>query len=164
MIGMTHTLTTVAPSLAATNSQEAALLASLNPEQQAAVRHGDQPLLIVAGAGTGKTTTLAHRVAWLIANGVEPQRILLLTFTRRAAAEMLRRVESILLATSRADGLSPDSPERLRSAALTRAALRDRVWGGTFHAIATRLLRRTARPSGSIRSSPSTTAPTPRTC
>ena len=57
------------------------LLADLNPQQRAAAQHGDEPLLIVAGAGTGKTTTLAHRVASLIARGVEPGRILLLTFT-----------------------------------------------------------------------------------
>ena len=67
------------------------LLAGLNPQQRAAATHGDGPLLIVAGAGTGKTATLVHRVAWLIARGVDPARILLLTFTRRAAAEMLRR-------------------------------------------------------------------------
>ena len=68
----------------------------LNPQQAAAVTHGDGPLLIVAGAGTGKTTTLAHRVAFHIADGVDPRRILLLTFTRRAAAEMTRRVDGIL--------------------------------------------------------------------
>ena len=72
------------------------LLAKLNPEQRAAATHGEGPLLIVAGAGTGKTTTLVHRVAWLIAQGIDPSRILLLTFTRRAAAEMLRRVDSLL--------------------------------------------------------------------
>ena len=73
-----------------------AVLARLNDRQQEAVRHGDEPLLIVAGAGTGKTTTLAHRVAALIARGGDPGRILLLTFTRRAAAEMLRRADGIL--------------------------------------------------------------------
>ena len=72
------------------------LLAKLNPEQRAAATHGEGPLLIVAGAGTGKTTTLVHRVAWLISQGIDPSRILLLTFTRRAAAEMLRRVDSLL--------------------------------------------------------------------
>ncbi len=59
-------------------------------------RHGDGPLLVVAGAGTGKTATLAHRVAVLIARGVDPGRILLLTFTRRASSEMLRRVDGLL--------------------------------------------------------------------
>ena len=73
------------------------LLARLNAEQRAAARHGldgtdDGPLLIIAGAGTGKTNTLAHRVAHLVASGADPRRILLLTFSRRAAAEMTRRV------------------------------------------------------------------------
>jgi len=72
------------------------LLRDLNDAQRAAVTHADGPLLIVAGAGTGKTTTLAHRVAYLIATGTPPGRILLLTFTRRAAEEMLRRTESLL--------------------------------------------------------------------
>jgi DNA helicase II / ATP-dependent DNA helicase PcrA len=98
------------------------LLAGLNPEQRKAATHGDRPLLIVAGAGTGKTATLVHRVAWLIAQGVDPSRILLLTFTRRAAAEMLRRAENLLRRLGR-PGAS-------------------RVWGGTYHAIATRLLHR----------------------
>jgi DNA helicase-2/ATP-dependent DNA helicase PcrA len=98
-------------------------LDSLDEQQRAAAVHGDEPLLIVAGAGTGKTTTLAHRVAHLIEQGVRPERILLLTFARRAAAEMLRRV----------DGL-------LRARPSERAAS-GRVWGGTFHAMATRLLR-----------------------
>jgi len=73
-----------------------AVLDKLNPQQREAARHGRGPLLIVAGAGTGKTTTLAHRVANLIATGTSPGRILLLTFTRRASAEMLRRVDGIL--------------------------------------------------------------------
>src|ERR1700675_1993026 len=76
-------------------------LAKLNPDQRRAVEHGGPdfaeagPLLIIAGAGSGKTNTLAHRVAHLIINGVDPRRILLLTFSRRAAAEMARRVEHI---------------------------------------------------------------------
>ncbi len=101
------------------------ILSGLNPQQREAASHGDGPLLIVAGAGTGKTATLVHRVAWLIGQGIDPRRILLLTFTRRAAGEMLRRVEGLL---SRQAGGS--------------SFVRDaRVWGGTFHAIATRLLR-----------------------
>ena len=73
------------------------LLRDLNAEQRAAASADpDHPVLIVAGAGTGKTATLAHRVAWLIANGADPGRILLLTFTRRAAAEMMRRAEGLL--------------------------------------------------------------------
>ncbi|MDP9185496.1 MAG: UvrD-helicase domain-containing protein, partial [Actinomycetota bacterium] len=68
----------------------------LNPQQRAAATHGDGPLLIVAGAGTGKTTTLAARVSHLLARGVRPERILLLTFTRRAAGEMLSRAERLV--------------------------------------------------------------------
>lgn len=103
------------------------LLARLNPQQRQAVAHGDGPLLVVAGAGTGKTATLVHRVARLIADGTDPSRILLLTFTRRASAEMLRRVDGLLRYLDRGPGaLTPQTT---------------RVWGGTFHAIATRLLR-----------------------
>lgn len=105
------------------------ILASLNPSQCAAVVHDDRPLLIVAGAGTGKTKTLVHRVAWHMAQGIDPSRILLLTFTRRAASEMLRR----------ADALVRSLPGR-GGAFAASASLR--IWGGTFHAIATRLLRR----------------------
>jgi DNA helicase II / ATP-dependent DNA helicase PcrA len=90
----------------------------LNAEQRRVVEHGDGPLLVVAGAGTGKTKTLAARVATLIGRGVRPERILLLTFSRRAAAEMLHRA-----------GQATD-PVAARL-----------VWGGTFHAIAHRLLR-----------------------
>lgn len=89
----------------------------------------------MAGAGTGKTMTLAHRVAHLIASGADPGRILLLTFTRRAAAEMLRRVDGIL--------------RRLRSDSSASAAIASgKVWGGTFHAIAARLLRLHGRSIG----------------
>ena len=94
------------------------LSADLNPEQAAAATHGDGPLLIIAGAGTGKTRTLVYRVAHLIERGVSPDRILLLTFTRRSAQEMLSRAERLVGATSR------------------------KVHGGTFHATAHRLLRR----------------------
>ncbi len=118
------------------------ILARLNPEQRAAATHGRGPLLIVAGAGTGKTATLVQRVAWLIAQGVKPERILLLTFTRRAAAEMLRRVDGILrqLAELEASRHAPPGGQ-----GAVRAA---RVWGGTFHAIATRLLRRYGKSIG----------------
>lgn len=73
-------------------------LASLNDEQRAAVEYDGQrgPLLVIAGAGSGKTKTLAHRVAHLAVQGADPQRILILTFSRRAAAEMSRRVELII--------------------------------------------------------------------
>jgi len=94
------------------------LTARLNPAQAAAATHGDGPLLIIAGAGTGKTRTLVHRVAHLIHGGVRPERILLLTFTRRAAQEMLLRAERLVGGTSRG------------------------VHGGTFHATGHRLLRR----------------------
>ncbi|MCA9073749.1 MAG: ATP-dependent helicase [Planctomycetaceae bacterium] len=105
------------------------VLADLNGPQREAATHGMGPLLIVAGAGTGKTTTLAHRVAHLITKGIDPGRILLLTFTRRASAEMLRRVDSILQE-------------------MDRAGVSRKVWGGTFHAVATRLLRRHGKKIG----------------
>jgi len=107
--------------------------AELNAAQQQAVRHGRSPLLIIAGAGTGKTFTLAHRVASLIEGGVPPERILLLTFTRRAAAEMLHRVETLR-------GGKPAKKPRLDSDAAGTASPR-KVWGGTFHAVGARLLR-----------------------
>jgi DNA helicase-2/ATP-dependent DNA helicase PcrA len=98
----------------------ASWLDDLNPQQRAAVMHGGGPLLVVAGAGTGKTKTLAYRVAYLISQGVDPARILLLTFTRRAAQEMLERASTIVARGTATTG---------------------RVWGGTFHSIAHRLLR-----------------------
>lgn len=106
--------------------------AALNPQQLAAVNFGEGPLLIIAGAGTGKTNTLAHRVAGLIGRGVNPSRILLLTFTRRAAAEMIRRVGAILAGDN----------------AKVPSAAASRIWGGTFHAMANRLLRLHARSLG----------------
>jgi DNA helicase-2/ATP-dependent DNA helicase PcrA len=93
-------------------------LARLNPRQRAAVEHGDAPLLVIAGAGSGKTNTLAHRVAALIRRGADPRAILLLTFSRRAAVEMTRRIQ--------------------QHAGARAAALE---WAGTFHAIGARLLR-----------------------
>jgi DNA helicase-2/ATP-dependent DNA helicase PcrA len=104
-----------------------ALTAELNAEQAAAAAHGDGPLLIIAGAGTGKTRTLVHRVAHLIERGVRPDRILLLTFTRRAAHEMLSRAER-LVGTASA-----------------------RVHGGTFHATGHRLLRQFGPAAGLAR-------------
>ena len=75
-------------------------LAALNPAQRAAVTHGgaagDGPLLVIAGAGSGKTRTLACRLAWLVATGADPQRILLVAFSRRAAADLERRAASTL--------------------------------------------------------------------
>jgi DNA helicase-2/ATP-dependent DNA helicase PcrA len=116
-------------SIAAVNP---AYLEKLNPQQRRAAEHGGRelaqasPLLIIAGAGSGKTNTLAHRVAHLVINGADPHRILLLTFSRRAAAEMSRRVEHI---TARVF--------RERAAVMTEAI----NWSGTFHAIGARLLR-----------------------
>ncbi|MBN1855693.1 MAG: ATP-dependent helicase [Dehalococcoidia bacterium] len=103
------------------------LLQELNPRQREAVSHGDGPLLIVAGAGSGKTKTLAYRVAYLISEGVSPERILLLSFTRRAAEEMLKRAGAALTAYP---------------------GVVQRAWGGTFHAVANRILRLYARPAG----------------
>src|SRR5580698_7371372 len=97
---------------------DASFLQSLNEQQRAAATFGDSPLLIIAGAGTGKTNTLAHRVAHLIAGGINPSRILLLTFTRRASAEMLKRVGAIL-ASAKQKQAAP-------------SAIAARVWGGTF--------------------------------
>jgi DNA helicase II / ATP-dependent DNA helicase PcrA len=127
------------------------ILSELNEQQRQAVEHGDDPLLIVAGAGTGKTATLAHRVAYRIATGTDPGRILLLTFTRRAAAEMLRRVESILRrleaeTRAQAAGTGGGAQEGASSAVTLRNA--GKVWGGTFHATATRLLRLHGRSIG----------------
>jgi DNA helicase-2/ATP-dependent DNA helicase PcrA len=125
----------------------AAYLSKLNPQQRRAVEYGvgkgvkagwigqgdlaelgwaAGPLLVIAGAGSGKTNTLAHRVAHLIINGVDPRRILLMTFSRRAAAEMTRRVERIS-----AQVLGDKAG--ILSGALT--------WAGTFHGIGARLLR-----------------------
>ena len=78
-------------------------LEKLNPRQRRAVEHGGSalaeagPLLIIAGAGSGKTNTLAHRVAHIIVNGADPRRIMLLTFSRRAAAEMMATTPPALL-------------------------------------------------------------------
>lgn len=107
-----------------------AYLAKLNDQQRLAVEHGDgriaAPLLVIAGAGSGKTSTLAHRVAHLIVKGADPRRILLMTFSRRAASEMAKRVERI-------------AGEVLgRDAAVITDAL---TWAGTFHGIGARLLR-----------------------
>jgi DNA helicase II / ATP-dependent DNA helicase PcrA len=119
-------------------------LAALNPEQRSAAAFGDSivagpfragPLLVIAGAGTGKTNTLAHRVAHLVLKGIDPQRILLLTFSRRAAEEMTRRAERIVTASlsARTAGSSPT----------VRFG-----WSGTFHSVGNRLLRLHAREVG----------------
>jgi DNA helicase II / ATP-dependent DNA helicase PcrA len=109
-----------------------AYLARLNPEQRTAVEHGVAggetagPLLVIAGAGSGKTSVLAHRVAHLIAEGADPGSILLLTFSRRAAEEMARRTERIV---------------RQVAAGRPHLAGAKLAWTGTFHSIGARLLR-----------------------
>jgi DNA helicase-2/ATP-dependent DNA helicase PcrA len=115
-------------------------LAQLNPQQRTAAVHGAErgatvpgPLLVIAGAGSGKTNTLAHRVAHLIAQGADPRSILLLTFSRRAAAEMTRRVERITSTMRRAHGIA-------QAASL--------LWAGTFHAVGARLIREYAERIG----------------
>ncbi|MBV9796650.1 MAG: ATP-dependent helicase [Solirubrobacterales bacterium] len=97
----------------------AAWLDDLNPEQLAAATHPGGPLLILAGAGTGKTTTLCARVAWLVSQGTAPERIMLLTFTRRAAREMLQRTRALVAMPAGHRG----------------------VLGGTFHSVAHRFVR-----------------------
>lgn len=135
-----------APHAPAGTSRGPTWLDALNPAQRAAATHGGRdpdgafragPLLVIAGAGTGKTATLAHRVAHLVLEGVDPARILLLTFSRRAAAEMTRRAEALVARAlherrgggARGDGSRTDGP----AVALP--------WAGTFHAVGARLLR-----------------------
>lgn len=113
-------------------------LDSLNPAQRRAVSHGGDaapapPVLIIAGAGSGKTNTLAHRVAHLLVCGADPRRILLMTFSRRAASEMTRRVERIARKVM-GDG-----------AGVAVDALN---WAGTFHGVGARLLRDLAEQIG----------------
>ncbi|MCA6113586.1 ATP-dependent helicase [Bradyrhizobium sp. WSM 1738] len=115
-------------------------LESLNPEQRRAVEHGiapdgtiGSPLLVIAGAGSGKTNTLAHRVAHLIIKGADPRRMLLMTFSRRAASEMTQRVERI------ARRVLGD-----KAGVMTDAL----TWAGTFHGIGARLLREYAERIG----------------
>ncbi len=105
-------------------------LGRLNAEQRAAVTFAGPQLRILAGAGTGKTTTLTSRVAWLVESGVPADRIMLLTFTRRAAREMVNRT-AVLLSQGPTGGGGSSAP-------------RQRVLGGTFHSIAHRMLRRHA--------------------
>jgi DNA helicase-2/ATP-dependent DNA helicase PcrA len=100
-------------------SEAPAWLESLNPEQRSAATHAGGPLLVLAGAGTGKTTTLCARVAWLVSEGVTPERIMLLTFTRRASREMLQRTRALI----------------------QMPAGSGRVLGGTFHSVAHRFVR-----------------------
>src|SRR5438270_4388850 len=110
---MFETLAPAAPARSPPAPPSRSWLDELNPEQLAAATHPGGPLLILAGAGTGKTTTLCARVAWLITRDIAPERILLLTFTRRAAREMLQRTRSLIAMPSRSGG----------------------VLGGTFHSV-----------------------------
>ncbi|MBJ7473100.1 MAG: ATP-dependent helicase [Solirubrobacteraceae bacterium] len=102
-------------------AEEPAWMAELNPEQRAAAQHVGSHLLVLAGAGTGKTTTLCSRVACLVENGTPAERILLLTFTRRAAREMLTRAQALASSGERSGA--------------------QRVVGGTFHSAAHRIVR-----------------------
>jgi DNA helicase II / ATP-dependent DNA helicase PcrA len=111
------------------SGSEDSWLDELNDQQRAAATAApDRPLLILAGAGSGKTATLSARVAWLIAQGIAPERILLLTFTRRAARELLTRTRALL--------------------ARAGIAARGQVFGGTFHSVGWRLVRLYAEPLG----------------
>jgi DNA helicase-2/ATP-dependent DNA helicase PcrA len=98
--------------------------AELNPQQLSAVQAPPGPALVIAGAGSGKTRTLTYRVAYLLENGIAPSNILLLTFTNKASREMLERVEALL-------------PNRTAG-----------LWGGTFHSVGNRILRRHAEAAG----------------
>ena len=106
----------------------AELLSGLNPEQAAAVSHGEGPLLVLAGAGSGKTRVLTRRLAWLVAHGVPQESVVAVTFTNKAAGEMKGRVAALL------------------------ATERPRSFVGTFHAYGVRLLRRFAAEAGVPRS------------
>ena len=147
MLGLERTFYATNPSLAmpTANLTESSApagryLDELNAEQRLAVEHGigrevqagEGPLLVIAGAGSGKTSTLAHRVARLVVAGTDPQRILLLTFSRRAAAEMERRAGQVL---QRALGGGSRPPPTL-------------PWSGTFHSVGARLLREYAERIG----------------
>ena len=127
-------ISVVPPRIDRSHPMSAVYLETLNPDQRRAAEHGvgtdagapAAPLLVIAGAGSGKTNTLAHRVAHLIVNGVDPRRVLLMTFSRRAAAEMSRRVARIC-----AQVLGPNAGTMMGTL----------TWAGTFHAVGARLLR-----------------------
>jgi DNA helicase II / ATP-dependent DNA helicase PcrA len=119
---------------------------ALNPQQRRAATFGTPakekgvtagPMLILAGAGTGKTNTLAHRTAHLVLNGVDPARILMLTFTRRAAQEMIRRTQTIVTEVFADRGKLGD-----------RSVITRMLWSGTFHSVGNRILRLFAKQLG----------------
>jgi len=125
---------------------KASLFDSLNSAQRRAATYGTVvdgkgvnagPLLIIAGAGTGKTTTLAHRVAHLVLNGVDPARLLLLTFSRRAAQDMIRRTQSIVAEALAERGKLGD-----------RSVVSRLLWSGTFHSVGNRIIRLFAKHLG----------------
>ena len=165
---------------------EVSTLDTLNRRQRDAAQFGSGPLLIIAGAGTGKTNTLAHRVAHLVLSGARPERILLLTFTRRAALEMIRRTQRIVGAamtglkpcatgeTPAITGLKPcatgeptaatSSPVAQGTTSVAQGFSPVRLpWSGTFHSIANRLIRRHAAAVGLDAASACSTAAMPRT-
>ncbi len=129
------------------NAKTASVFESLNPTQRRAATFGTVaaagkgvdagPLLILAGAGTGKTNTLAHRTAHLVLNGVDPARIMMLTFTRRAAQEMVRRTQHIVGEAMADRGKGGD-----------RSVVSRLIWGGTFHSLGNRILRLYAKHLG----------------
>jgi DNA helicase-2/ATP-dependent DNA helicase PcrA len=119
---------------------------ALNPQQRRAATFGTPgkdkgisagPMLILAGAGTGKTNALAHRTAHLVLNGVDPARILMLTFTRRAAQEMIRRTQTIVTEVLSDRGKMGD-----------RSVITRMLWSGTFHSVGNRILRLFAKQLG----------------
>jgi DNA helicase-2/ATP-dependent DNA helicase PcrA len=119
---------------------------ALNPMQRRAATFGTPvpdkgvsagPMLILAGAGTGKTNTLAHRTAHLVLNGTDPARILMLTFTRRAAQEMIKRTQNIVAEVMSDRGKAGD-----------RSVVSRLIWGGTFHSVGSRILRLYAKHLG----------------
>ncbi|TAF41451.1 MAG: AAA family ATPase, partial [Oscillatoriales cyanobacterium] len=128
-------------------TQTTDFLSTLNPSQRQAVIHYNGPLLVVAGAGSGKTRALTYRVANLIrTNRVNPENILAVTFTNKAAREMKERIEK-LLATQQAEAeygkpleeLAPDVQTRLRSQIYRN--ITKHIWMGTFHSLCGRILR-----------------------
>lgn len=114
------------PAVASASHEErlGAILAHLNPQQRQAVQHGEGPLLILAGAGSGKTRVITRRIAWLVENGVHPAEILAITFTNKAANEMKDRLRSLL------------------------GSIAERMWVGTFHSMFLRILRQHAEVLG----------------